>query len=259
MRFKVSDEVPYSPVLALPCDRTHVKKLMNVASVRWWITAVPVCHADRPGDWQRWWLDKVNTLHATTTVLLKWREQSVLLRICPTMEFQPYLLNVYFLSNTWLSWSITTHSYKCKCSFLKCIGKASTDQLASNCKWIATKKDGDFSRKTLEPAHQCCSCYCASSGTGRGRSGKEIAQAFCQALSFPLSFPLSLSLSFLFFLSIYLFHFLLKCFILYIWIIFPQLLLAPPHLPTNQLHILSLKTPRKKITTKWKSKQANSK
>lgn len=168
-------------------------------------------------DWQRWWLDNVNTLHTTTTVLLKWREQSVLLRIFPTMEFQPYLLNVYFLSNPWLSWSITTPSYKCKCSFLKCMGKASRDQVASNLKWIATKKDGDFSRKTLEPADQCCSCYCSGSGRRQGRLEKEITQSFCQALSFPLSFPLSLSLSFLFFLSIYLFQFLLKYILSYIF------------------------------------------
>lgn len=167
MRFKSSDEVPYSSVSDLPCDRTHVKKLMNVVDVSWWITAVPIWHADRPGDWQRWWMDKVNTLNATTTVLLKWREQSVLLRIFPTMEFS----HIYWMLVFWLSWSISTPSYKCKCSFLKCIGKASRDQVASNHKWIATK-DRDFSTKTLEPAHQCCSCYCANSGPGRGRSGK---------------------------------------------------------------------------------------
>lgn len=172
MRFKSSDEVLYSPVLALPCDRTHVKELMNVVNVSWWwITAVSIRRADRPGGWQQWWLDKVNTLHAMTTLPLKWREQSVLLRVFPTMEFQPYLLNAYFLPNTWLSWSIMSPSYKCKCSFLKHIGKASRDQVASNLKWLATKKDGDFSRKILEPPHQCCSCYCANSGTQRGRSG----------------------------------------------------------------------------------------
>lgn len=35
MRFESSDEVPYSPVLALPFDRTHVKDLwMAVVSQR---------------------------------------------------------------------------------------------------------------------------------------------------------------------------------------------------------------------------------